>query len=40
MLKEPEIFDEHPELYDEVPYARPKVRKNLERAKGLEQANQ
>ena len=23
------IFDEHPELYDEVPYARPKVRKNL-----------
>ena len=28
-MKEPEIFDEHPELYDEVPYARPKVRKNL-----------
>ena len=29
LMKEPEIFDEHPELYDEVPYARPKVRKNL-----------
>ena len=29
LMKEPEIFDVHPELYDEVPYARPKVRKNL-----------
>ena len=29
LMKEPDIFDEHPELYDEVPYARPKVRKNL-----------
>lgn len=29
LMKEPEIFDEHPELYDTVPYARPKVRKNL-----------
>ena len=29
LMKEPEIFDEYPELYDEVPYARPKVRKNL-----------
>ena len=29
LMKEPDIFDEHPELYNEVPYARPKVRKNL-----------
>ena len=29
LMKEPEIFDVHPELYNEVPYARPKVRKNL-----------
>lgn len=29
MMSEPQIFDEHPELYDEVPYARSKVRKNL-----------
>ena len=29
MMSEPQIFDEHPELYVEVPYARSKVRKNL-----------
>lgn len=29
MMSESQIFDEHPELYDEVPYARSKVRKNL-----------
>lgn len=29
MMSEPQIFDEHPELYDEVPYARSKVRKNI-----------
>lgn len=34
-MKEPEIFDEHPELYDEVPYDRPKVRKNLPVKRGL-----
>lgn len=28
MMSEPQIFDEHPELYDEVSYARSKVRKN------------
>ncbi len=29
LIKGPGIFDEHPELYDEVPYTRPRVRKNL-----------
>lgn len=29
MMSEPQIFDEHSELYVEVPYARSKVRKNL-----------
>lgn len=29
MMSEPQIFDKHPELYEEVPYARLKVRKNL-----------
>lgn len=29
MMSEPQIFDDHPEIYDEIPYARSKVRKNL-----------
>lgn len=37
LMKEPEIFDVHPELYDEVPYARPKVRKNLPEARPVPQ---
>lgn len=29
LMNEPEVFDEHPELYEKVPYAKSKVRKTL-----------